>query len=499
MKRCISFLLCIYQVIISGSLICAGDERRNLERPNILLIVSEDHGPHLSCYGDTIIETPYLDNIAKEGFLFKNAYISQSVCSPSRSTILTGLYPHQNGHLGLTTHGFHFVGEIETIYGILKDAGFRTGMIGKLHLQPDSLFPIDYHPIKGPNYHKKNLGRYARYASKFMGASNDPFFLMVNFPDTHWPFQDVVEDRPVNPVSPGDVVTFPYIGFDNKRIREYTTGIYNCMLRLDECIGELMQALNQSGKRRNTLLIYLSDHGDEMARGKFDIYEAGTKVPFLISWPGTFDQGIKTDALVSSIDIVPTILDAVGLPVPDRITGKSLLPLLSNPDMSFREYLFTEKNCDQIGMYFPRRAIRDEKYKLIYTLVDDRKNEVAIQYTRNKDRPPAIAGSPALNELETAPDSIKEVYDLWIDPPKVLLYDLENDPWEFHNLSSNPKYVAVKERLLNELFKWQLETNDPLRFPEKLRKLTIENDTIKPSKNMHWNYPQYLYGVEREN
>lgn len=464
------------------------------QKPNILLIVSEDHGSHLSCYGDTVVQTPHLDRVAKKGFLFNNAYVTESVCSPSRSSILTGLYPHQSGHLGLTTHGFHYVGEIKTIYALLKNAGYRTGMIGKLHLEPENIFPIDYWPLKSPNYEKKDLRRYSEFAGKFINDSDEPFFLMVNYPDAHWPFDDVVEGRPKKTVSPDKVKPFPYIGFDNKIIRSYTTSIYNSMLRLDECIGELMGKLSDSGKERNTMVIYLSDHGDEMARGKFDIYEASNKVPLLVSWPGTIKQGIKSNALVSTIDIVPTILDAADLPIPKEITGKSLLPLFRKPDMKFRSYLFTEKNCDQKGMYFPRRAIRDERYKLIYSLLDNRKNEVALQYMRNQNRSEAVAGSPTIKELETAPDSIKEVYNLWLNPPKILLYDLQNDPWEFRDLSADHKYDQVKARLLSELFKWQKETNDPLRFPDKLKRLTAENDTIKVSKNMKWQYPHYLYG-----
>lgn len=464
------------------------------ERPNILLIVSEDHSPHLSCYGDTVIQTPNLDQIASNGILFKNAYITESVCSPSRSSILTGLYPHQSGHLGLTTHGFHYVGEIKTIYQQLKEGGYRTGMIGKLHVQPDSIFPIDYYPLKSPNYEKKGLGRYADYAGQFMQASDQPFFLMVNLPDTHWPFQDVVEGRPAKPVTPNQVVSFPYIGFDNERIRSYTSSLYNCMLRLDECIGELMGQLKSSGKERNTLVIFLSDHGDEMARGKFDIYEAGTKVPFMASWPGKIPKGVQSDALVSSIDIVPTVLELAGMRMPKGATGKSLLPLFRKPGMNFRDYLFTEKNCDEVDMYYPRRAIRDKKYKLIYSLLDNEKNRVALRYTSEK-RSPAIAGCPTIKDLENAPDSIKKAYHDWINPAKVQLYDLEKDPFEFHDLSSNSKYDKVKERLLKELLQWQKATDDPLRFPDKVKLLTQENDTIKVSKDMQWQYPRYLYGT----
>lgn len=491
MNKKIAGVISVVIVIATLGLSFTKKQQQADARPNILLIVSEDHGPHLSCYGDKVIQTPNLDQIAKDGFLFKNAYVTESVCSPSRSSILSGLYPHQSGHLGLTTHGFHYVGQVTTIYQILKKAGYRTGMIGKLHVMPDTIFPIDYHPITDPNYNKKGLIRYSEYADKFMAAGNEPFFLMVNFPDTHWPFQDQVEGRPKKVLRPEDVVSFPYIGFDNKRIREYTASLYNCMARLDECVGELMAKLHGSGKERNTLIIFLSDHGDEMARGKFDNYEASNKVPFMVSWPGRIGTGVQSNALISSVDIMPTILDVAGLPVPPRVTGKSLMPLFKNPAMPFRQYLFTEKNCDETDMYFPRRAVRDKRYKMIYSLLDT-KNRAADKYTAEK-HDDAIAGSPTFSELESAPAQIKKMYKDWLHPAKAQLYDLEKDPWEFNDLSANPKYDAIKQRLLSQIFKWQKDTDDPLRFPDRLKKFTQENDTIKVSANMQWQYPHYLY------
>lgn len=459
--------------------------------PNILLIVSEDHSPHLSCYGDTVINTPHLDKIAEEGILFKNAYVTQSVCSPSRSSILTGLFPHQNGQLGLATQGYHMQDDVENIYAMLKKEGYRTGMIGKLHVNPESSFPIDSHPIEGSNFAKHDLKRYATYSDSIMQASEDPFFLMVNFPDAHYPWQDTVEGRPNHTVTPEEVATFPYIGFDNERIRKVTSSYYNCMIRLDECVGELMSVLEKSGKKENTLVIYLSDHGDEMARGKFDVYEAGTKIPFMVSWPGKVEQGITSEALISTIDIVPTMLEAVGLSVPERVAGKSLLPIFENPEIDFREYLFTEYNCDPI-LYFPRRAVRDEQYKLIYTLLKDRKNETALAYTENRSE--ALEGSPTLEELKSAPDTIQEVYNLWLKSPEIQLFDLKNDPLEFHDLTEDPDYAKVKERLMEAMFYWQEATNDPFRIPENLQKLTEEHDAVTSyGFKDDWQYPHYLY------
>lgn len=496
-------LLGVLPIFVFG---CQNSKNETGDPPNILLIVSEDHGPHLSCYGDTIIKTPNLDKIAEEGILFKNAYVTQSVCSPSRSSILTGLYVHQNGHLGLATHGYHFVGEITNIYQLLKNAGYRTAMIGKLHLSsehekydgqnPDSSFPIDFHPITGGNFAKRGLHRYWEYADSFMNASEDPFFLMINFPDAHGDWQDQIDGRPASPLTPDDVVTFPYIGIDNNRLRGMTANYYNCILRLDECIGELMNILSGSGLKKNTLVIFLSDHGDQMARGKIHVYEAGVKVPFLVKWPGRISEGIVSEALISTIDIVPTILDAVNLNIPENLPGKSMTPLFDNPNINFREYLFTERNADAKDFYFPQRAVRDERYKLIYSLLDDRSDPAAEWYTRDSidSRHNWFKGGPTSDELKTAPASIKSLYYKYRHPPQIKLYDLKNDPWEFNDIANDPQYFDVKKNLLITLFNWQENTNDPLRLPEKLRELTTEHDTIeKSARYEHWCYPEYLY------
>jgi N-sulfoglucosamine sulfohydrolase len=463
------------------------------KRPNILLIVSEDNGPHLSCYGDPVIKTPNLDNIAEKGILFRNAYVTQAVSSPSRSSILTGLYPHQNGHLGLATHGYHFVGKVRNIYQIMKDAGYRTGMIGKLHLNPESDFPIDFHPIKGSNFEKKGLAGYSEFAGNFINESDDPFFLMVNFPDAHFPFQDTVENRPAKVVDPENVKVFPYIGFENERLKKINSNIYNCMLRLDECVGELMNKLSDSGKEDNTIVIYLGDHGCQMARAKIWVYEASDKIPFIVKWKGKVKEGIQSDALISTIDIVPTLCEVLGVEIPDKVSGKSLLPLFNNPDLKFREHMFVERNCDAREFYFPQRAIRDGRYKLIYTLLNDRKDPAVLLYT-GKTPHPAYRGTLTQEELKSAPQNIIDTYNTWLQPPELQLYDLQNDPWEFKNLANKPGYEKIRDELFEKLKKWQVDTDDPLRFPERLKALTTEHDTIiTSSKRNNWLYPKYLY------
>ncbi len=501
-KGCSGYFLFMVAGFVASGYSVKGDNNGQKQRdgkagtPNILLIVSEDNGPHLSCYGDQVIRTPNLDKIAEKGVLFRNAYVTQAVCSPSRSSILTGLYPHQNGHLGLATHGYHFVGDVRNLYQIVKKAGYRTGMIGKLHLNPESEFPIDFHPIKGSNFEKKGLGQYSEYAGKFIGESDEPFFLMVNFPDAHFPFQDTVENRPAKTVDPEKVHVFPYIGFENERLKNYNANIYNCMLRLDECVGELMTKLSGSGKENNTIVIYLGDHGCQMARAKIWVYEASDKIPFIVKWPGKVKEGSQSDALISTIDIVPTICDALGLEIPGKVTGKSLVPLLKNPELKFRDILFVERNCDAREFYFPQRAIRDNRFKLIYTMLENREDPAVVLYTGNNPHP-AYRGTLTAEELKSAPENLKKVYRNWIQPPRLQLFDLQKDPWEFNDLADLPEYDKVKNDLFRKLKKWQEDTDDPLRFPDKLKALTIEHDTIVTSANRkNWLYPKYLYGQQ---
>jgi len=167
-------------------------------QPNILLIVSEDNGPDLGCYGNKDVYTPNLDKLASDGILFQNAFVTYSVCSPARGSIFTGLYPHQNGQIGLATHKFRMYESFKTLPVYLKEQGYRTGCLGKIHVNPESAIPFDFHPIRSSNFAKKNLPEYAQEAGKFISESESPYFLMVNFPDAHYPLQKQIEGSVLN-------------------------------------------------------------------------------------------------------------------------------------------------------------------------------------------------------------------------------------------------------------------------------------------------------------
>ena len=474
----------------------ASTVRANNSRPNILLIVSEDNGPELGCYGDKYACTPNLDQLAAEGIRFETAYVTQAVCSPSRGSILTGLYPHQNGQIGLATHQFQMFREWPTTYSLLKAAGYRTGMLGKLHVNPEHVIEdhIDFRAIKSSNFAKKNLGDYASKSAEFMNASEQPFFLTVNYPDAHWPVQNEVQGRPRTRLSPDDVRPMSYIGFDNVRLRGHVRGFYNCMTRLDECVGELLSVLKKSGKAENTLVIYIGDHGAQFARGKVYVTEGGLRIPFIVRWPGKTKPGYVSQQLVSTIDILPTVVAAAGAKPPGKLPGKDLAGVLGGDETPIREYLFGERNTDAAILHYPQRAIRDRRYKLIKTLLPGSPDPATHRYLVNGAS--NFRGSPTYEELETATEATKRIYNAWLSPPEYQLFDLQQDPNEFQNLAADPKFADIRARLIARLQLWQNETDDLLAQPALLEKLTDEVEHCLQQKlrvpQGGWRYIKYL-------
>ncbi|MEQ8421664.1 MAG: sulfatase, partial [Arenibacter algicola] len=331
-----------------------------------MFIVSEDNGPELGCYGSPI-KTPHLDKLAKNGILFENAYVPQAGCSPSRAAFLTGLYPHQNGQIGLSTWEYHMYDkETENIPKSLKTMGYKTGIIGKLHVKPENAFPFDFSSIDHSNFARKNMSQYAVDAEKFMSESNKPFYLQVNYPDAHAPFLRQIDGIPKKPADTSKINSLPYMMVNNLRLKELTADYYNCIMRLDTYIGDLIKALKRSGKYQNTLIVYIGDHGADMLRGKRTSYEGGVRIPMIISWPGTGLKGTRLKELTSTIDLFPTFLEVVGISLPNNLPGKSLVPLLKGKETDWRKYLFTEYHVHSNHNPYPQRTIRNNRYKLIW-------------------------------------------------------------------------------------------------------------------------------------
>lgn len=478
--------LVVFLSIFLFSVGCSTDDETVLP-PNILLIVSEDNSEDLGCYGNNIVHTPHLDQLAENGFRFTNAYTTYAVCSPSRSSIFTGLYPHQNGQIGWATHQYGLYEGIKVLPNYLKEVGYQTACIGKIHVNPESIFNFDFTAIPESNFKKEKLNRYAQNAAEFISSVGDtPYFLMVNFPDAHLPFQNDVDGLPTVKVDRDQVTsTLPFVGVESERLLDETERYYNCMNRLDEAVGML---LDRIGDLSNTVIIYLSDHGAQFSRGKLTNYEGGLKIPFILHWPDRFPVHNQVrDELISVIDILPTVMDIAGGEVPDFLPGESLVGLLENPQEEWREYLGADGEGASPVFYFPRRSIRNHTFKLIHN-IDVGRSEFPAYHSYAR---PGFGSGANIDEIESASDSVRKAYEVWKNPPEYELYDLKRDPWEFNNLSHLSEYQEILVSMKEAMEEWRIRTNDPFLDPVKLNLFTAEMDSINLV------YPDHTYrGVE---
>jgi N-sulfoglucosamine sulfohydrolase len=385
--------------------------------------------------------------------------------------MFTGLYPHANGQYGLTTggaFGLHPHLHDATLPNILKRVGYRTGIIGKLHVDPGNSFQFDAR--LGNHLDVLDMKLVAERVFKFLEQTGDqPFFMMVNYTDPHayrpkgtqsntigdWSFRDRVKGIPETLVEPSEKTVLPFQRIDSPEQRKRVAGYYNSVKRLDVGVGLLLETLERHGHADNTLVIFIGDHGPPFDRGKASCYEGSLRIPFLVRWPGV-TKPMRSSAMVSTVDILPTILDAAGATDDIERHGRSLRPVLEKADAPWREYLAGEDHVHGPPWY-PQRTIRDGRYKLIHSLLAGKARPTPfvdgdIGYTTSREA--RYDGTP-----------VRAAFDTYFDPPEFELYDLEKDPWEFHNLAGKAEYGEVEQRLKAALKAWRHETDDPALDP----------------------------------
>lgn len=443
---------------------------------NILLVTADDLGLQLGCYGDSVARTPNLDRFARQAVLFRNAYVTQASCSPSRSSMLTGLYPHQNGQVGLSHLGYQMFNHIRTLPQLLKAQGYTNAIIGKLHIQPENNFPFDYADLDARK--TRDVAEVAARARTFMDTVSRPFFLMVNYFDPHVELIPQVKGIPRNPFTPDQVKAFSFQGIDTPAELARIANYYSCIERLDAGFELLLQALTKAGKAENTLVIFLGDHGPPFVRAKTACYEAGLKIPFLVRWPGK--QPREYPGLVNTTDILPTLAEAAHLAVPENLPGRSLRPVLEHKSFEDRPYLFGEFTAHAPGTFYPMRSVRDKQYKLIVNYLPGLPfpslsvdGDIAWQESRNEK----FDGTP-----------VRQVFDRYQNRPPLELYNLATDPHEFTNLAGDPQYGPVITRLRQALVQWQGQTGDPLLDSTGLARMVEVHQAIQSAARADPNY-----------
>jgi len=360
-------------------------------------------------------------------------------------------------------------------------------------VEPESAFPFDFTAMPSANFAREDLAGYARHAEEFFAAGDGPFFLAVNYPDAHFPWQRQVDGLPAEPLAPEDVQVLPYYGVDTPELRAVLANHYNSIMRLDSLVGDLLAALEAQGKAGNTLVVFLSDHGPDIIRGKRTVYEKNTRVPLIIRWPAGVDAGLSSRALVESTDLMPTFLELAGAPPIPGLPGKSLLPLLRRELVDWRQYLFTEFHTHTAGPNFnPQRAVRDDRYKLIENLVPGVLNPI-FTFTFTPER---YGFDSAARAALTAPPHVRETYERMRIQPRFELYDLWADPNEFHNLAEDPAQAETFARLRHALQALRERSGDPLLNPavlEQFREEVLSITDRRETRRYSWRYPNYFF------
>ena len=449
----------------------AAAEAPSNHRFNVLLIVADDLGEEVSPYGDPYARTPNLERFARRAVKYTNAYVTQSSCSPSRSSILTGLYPHQTGQVGLAHMGISMDSTYDNLFSLFHASGYTTGILGKLHVQPREAFPIDYGLGGGDTWistrpdtvamtvqvtdvdgtEKELVERFTRYdvdvvadsAAAFIHRSApDPFMLMVNYLDPHRPFRNQIAGHPARPLTPDDVQMPGYLPPADEQLVQDVVGYYNGVSRFDEALGLLMDRMDELGLWGNTIVVVLGDHGAPLPNAKMTVSEAGLRIPLFVHYPGQ-SESAEYPGLVSTVDLLPTLLRLTGQPAPAYALPGMDLRQLQDGKVPPRTYLFAEYTRHVPAQLFPQRTVRDARYKLIYSPFQD-----------------AFAGHTDGLRTHHQPTYLR-----YAATPEWQLFDLREDPHERLNLIGTPGMDTIRDRLSNELSEWQHSTEDLLLTP----------------------------------
>jgi N-sulfoglucosamine sulfohydrolase len=407
-------------------------------RPNVVFMICHDLGQHLGCYGVATLHTPHIDRLAAEGVRFTHHFCTAPSCSPSRASIFTGRYPHNNGVMGLCHRDFAWDlhPSERHLAGLLQAAGYRTALIGLQHetRRPQDMGWQDQLP-GGPC---DQVAERAVHWLAQVGRTSQPFYAQIGFFEPHRPF-DYGGAEP--DASKG--VTIPPWLVDEPSAREEFAAFQGAIRKLDTAVGRILHALDELELTENTITVFTTDHGMPFPRAKCSLYDPGLTTAFLIRWPARgWVGGRVCDQLVSNLDNLPTLLEALGLALPPGVQGRSLVPLLDGRPFAPRQEIFAEMTYHD---YFdPRRCIRTATHKLIANFT-----------TAPFFMDPTQSWRPLT--ITKRPEQPEHAYH-----PHLELYDLVRDPLEFENLADQPAYAALRQELARRLLEWMEETADPL-------------------------------------
>ncbi|XP_030370220.1 N-sulphoglucosamine sulphohydrolase [Scaptodrosophila lebanonensis] len=458
---------------------------------NVVVLLADDAGFEMGAYLNKYCQTPNLDALAKWGLLFNNAFTSVSSCSPSRAQLLTGQASHSSGMYGLHqgVHNFNVLPAVNSLPNVLREQSnghILSGIIGKKHVGAAANFQFDFEQTEEQhsiNQIGRNITKIKEYTKEFLDRAKRegrPFFLLVAFHDPHRcghitpQYGEFCERWGSGEEGMGSIPDWKPIYYDWRNlevppylpdtdvVRQELAAQYMTTSRLDQGVGLVLNELQKSGFSDETLVIYTSDNGTPFPSGRTNLYEPGIREPLIISSPQpNTRRHDTTGAMASLLDIYPTILDVFRIRIQNdtRLTGKSLLPVLEKePTPNDRDTVFGSQNYHEVTMAYPMRMVRNRCYKLIHNL------NYWSYFPIDQD----FYTSPTFQQILNAtinkqPLPWYKTLLQYYKRPEWELYDIKADALERFNLVSKSQYSGTLKQLRQQLYKWQIDTEDPWR------------------------------------
>lgn len=428
-------------------------------KPNFIILISDDIShDDLGCYGSLSARTPHIDALASAGLRFNQAYLTASSCSPSRSSIITGRYPHNLGEAAELHRPIS--GHLPSIAGLLRDAGYHTALAGKHHMswsKPPAGAPAPTEPFVKvyPAKADGNSGGHGHWITALEESpAGKPFFLWFAALDAHraWDGDQEWDAGRYGPKHDPATVILPPALADTPETRADFASYLNEVTRFDHFVGRVVGWLKQQGHFENTYLLVLADNGRPFPRAKTRLHDDGMKTHLIIAGPAVAANR-STDSLVSVIDLAPTLAELAGIQKSPTFQGRSLAPVLRNPAATVRPLAFSEHNWHDYEAH--GRAVRDGRYLYIRNF----RPRLAWQGPADSVRSPSFVALLAARQSGQPLPPIQQ--DVFLAPrPETELYDTRADPHQVSNLADRPEFAAVARRLGAALDRWMRETGD---------------------------------------
>jgi len=451
----------LYILLASGSI--ADLEAR--QKPNMIVYLADDLGyEDVSVYGAKVVKTPVLQRLSEEGMSFTNAFVASPSCAPSRASLLTGLMPARNG--AETNHSYPDDG-IPYLIKNLKDNGYQVFAFGKVaHYGGNEKCGFDFHHDEQVNLYN-NISQY--FDSTKVGG---PVCIFIGDRRPHVGWTEEMDYDP-------EEVDLPDYFIDTRSTREHRSRYYTDVTGLDSEMGQVLTYLDGM-LGNNTLTLFTSDHGAQWPFGKWNLYEEGIRTPLIVKWPGKIQKGSQTEAMVSWVDIMPTLLDISGAKVPKDLDGKSFSPILMGKSNELRKVIYTTHSGDGKFNVYPIRSIRTERYKLIINLVP------SAYHTNHSDilrKDGAGAYWDSWEEAAQSDPKAAIIFHKYIKRPAMEFYDLQTDPTEQVNLIGSPEHQAKIMKMEGKLRKWMDQQGDERKLYRTPYYLTAPKPNAETIKN----------------